>query len=624
MTRFRERGRAHDATIVSRRGTVAELASKANSQPRHCGFRPPTAIASITNASQPLVSFVAGGRQMLVRDYDAFIKETDLNKKRSRETREDIALYGVVGEMGALANAVKRRLIAEQSGVPWNLATDEIVEKLGDTLWYWGSLCQLYADDIDQILRLDIRTLQYQLRATSARGQIFRNAVGPTRVSDFHQKSQVLLAQEDINLDDYRSIAFLTRRTDGRIFVGVCLAVLAQLGAELLRLKFPDVEDQINLVVRRREVPEILSEILWHVSALSSVYQLTLEEILKSNQKKINDRLDKSSPTPSHCDRYPRHEHFPRKMEISFIRVGQDRARMYLNGRKLGDELTDNAYNNDGYRFHDVLHLAVLAHLGWSPVLRALLKKKRKSTPRTDEVEDGARAIIVEEAIIKAIHSEGERVSAPRAKLAGGDPVPLFASHGDITFQFLGFIKGLAKGLEVENNQSWEWERAMLQASEVFCELRKEMQGTVTIDLDARRISFDPLVYIDGAGAVCGMGSVSVDASLYSPAARPHRSDLEWCGEKDRLYRATESDIAAQLATKQAILRALNLPLEQSSYDAIEIKAFGHGVSVKATGPVEEAMWAQKVISFRTTNSLEGSFVRCTALAIADPKDTSR
>ena len=36
---------------------------------------------------------------------------------------------------------------------------------------------------------------------------------------------------------------------------------------------------------------------------------------------------------------------------------------------------------------------------GWSPVLRSLLKLKRKTDPELDENQDGARATIIEEGI---------------------------------------------------------------------------------------------------------------------------------------------------------------------------------------------------------------------------------
>ncbi len=66
-------------------------------------------------------------------------------------------------------------------------------------------------------------------------------------------------------------------------------------------------------------------------------------------------------------------------------------------GVYVGDRLTDNAIEPDDYRFHDVFHYAYVAVLGWSPVIRALLRRKRKSDPKLDDAEDGARAILIEE-----------------------------------------------------------------------------------------------------------------------------------------------------------------------------------------------------------------------------------
>ena len=62
------------------------------------------------------------------------------------------------------------------------------------------------------------------------------------------------------------------------------------------------------------------------------------------------------------------------------------------NGVNTGDRLTDNALEPDDYRFHDVFHYAYAAVLTWSPVTRSLLRLKRKSKPKLDEVEDGALA----------------------------------------------------------------------------------------------------------------------------------------------------------------------------------------------------------------------------------------
>ena len=83
-----------------------------------------------------------------------------------------------------------------------------------------------------------------------------------------------------------------------------------------------------------------------------------------------------------------------------------------INDILVGDAVTDNSWEPDGYRFHDVLHLAHAGILGWSPVLRRMLNRKRKYDRRIDEVEDGARAAIVEEAIAKLVHSYARSVGS--------------------------------------------------------------------------------------------------------------------------------------------------------------------------------------------------------------------
>ena len=100
--------------------------------------------------------------------------------------------------------------------------------------------------------------------------------------------------------------------------------------------------------------------------------------------------------------RCPEGERLPRRFEVELVDVeGEDRqrVRVLINGKPFGAELTDNAYDPDGYRFHDVFHFAYAAVLGWSPITRALLRRKRKSRPLLDEVEDGGRAAVIEEGV---------------------------------------------------------------------------------------------------------------------------------------------------------------------------------------------------------------------------------
>jgi hypothetical protein len=104
-------------------------------------------------------------------------------------------------------------------------------------------------------------------------------------------------------------------------------------------------------------------------------------------------------------------ERFPRRLTIEFVETdsasGSGRAAslklvdaepcdLLTVPSAVGDRLTDNSRRNDGYRYHDAIHLGFLAVLGWSPITRAMLHLKRKSLPDVDEAEDGARAIFAE------------------------------------------------------------------------------------------------------------------------------------------------------------------------------------------------------------------------------------
>jgi hypothetical protein len=175
-------------------------------------------------------------------------------------------------------------------------------------------------------------------------------------------------------------------------------------------------------------------------------------------------------------------EQFPRVMRIVFEeRCIGERHYVFqsMNGVTIGDRLTDNSGVVDNYRFHDVFHLAYAAILGWSPVLRSLLKVRRTSRPDIDEQQDGARAKITEEGISNWIFAHGLRHDA-------------FASADALDFALLKTIAQMVKGYEVEIQPPWMWERAILEGFRVFRALRHHRGGVVTADLDARSLSFEP------------------------------------------------------------------------------------------------------------------------------------
>ncbi len=152
-------------------------------------------------------------------------------------------------------------------------------------------------------------------------------------------------------------------------------------------------------------VAEELGDVMWYVANLSAKLDLDLEEIAALNLKRITERWpteDASVPAKLLDDDYPTEEQLPRLATVRFEEVevdGRMKLRLSSEGTKLGDELTDMNYDDDGYRFHDAFHLTYAAMLGWSPVARSFFKTKRGSDPRVREIEDGGRAVVIEEAI---------------------------------------------------------------------------------------------------------------------------------------------------------------------------------------------------------------------------------
>lgn len=104
-------------------------------------------------------------------------------------------------------------------------------------------------------------------------------------------------------------------------------------------------------------------------------------------------------------------EQLPREFKIRVNQRGSGKSYLQWNGVFIGDPLTDNIADRDGYRFHDVFHFAYAAILHWSPVIRALIKHKRKSQSKYDEEQDSGRAIVVEEGLTAWIFSRAKELN---------------------------------------------------------------------------------------------------------------------------------------------------------------------------------------------------------------------
>jgi NTP pyrophosphatase (non-canonical NTP hydrolase) len=230
----------------------------------------------------------------------------------------------------------------------------------------------------------------------------------------------------------------------------------------------------------KARIREELGDVLWYTSALATKLDLDLDDIARANLEKTRDRWLRTTADPFD-DQYPLAEQLPRTGTFEFVAsvsdAGRPTVRVRHDGRWMGDPLTDNSHVDDGYRFHDVFHLAYAAVLGWSPVTRKLMGRKRKSDPEVDEAEDGGRAIVTEEGIALMAFA----YATSHNYLDGVTR---------LDFPFLNVIKDVTAPYEVGVRTSADWERAILTGFTAWRALRDNNGGTVILDSARRSLTF--------------------------------------------------------------------------------------------------------------------------------------
>ena len=284
-----------------------------------------------------------------------------------------------------------------------------------------------------------------------------------------------------MELNEYQRLANQTDQqpetgnfeTDPRSILVPLLGMAGEVG-ELLGEHKKWLRDGDSYRLFPERVKEELGDLLWYLSNVATKHGLTLEEVADFNLSKTSRRWH-----PVGADRgtrklfdegFPLSERLPRQMDIS-IEEESGIAITTIDGAKYGDPLTDNRYEDDGYRFHDICHLSYASILGWSPTLRALLRRKRKSAPRVDEVEDGGRAIVIEEGISAMVFSYAER----RNFLEGAEGV---------NYDLLRTIKDMTSHLEVSARTEGEWERAIMTGFDIWRKVKAKGKGQINADLD--------------------------------------------------------------------------------------------------------------------------------------------
>jgi hypothetical protein len=226
---------------------------------------------------------------------------------------------------------------------------------------------------------------------------------------------------------------------------------------------------------------------MWDVANLTTKLGFDLNQIAALNLDKTRERWGRRCGLlelrPAFDEGFPAHERLPRHLCVQLktedLPDGRKIVQAYVGNRKLGDHLTDNAYVKDGYRFHDTFHYAFAAILGWSPITRWLLDRKRKSRPEVDEVEDGARAKAAEEAISLFVFSHAKEYN-------------WLAGKASVSSEMLRSIKWMGNGLEVAKCSTGEWEDAIIQGFAAWRVIEHNHGGVLSMDLDQRTIAASP------------------------------------------------------------------------------------------------------------------------------------
>lgn len=375
-------------------------------------------------------------------EYDRAARRTDL--KRDTEPTLGFPLLGLFGETGSLLSEIKKK---QRDPVAYIGYEESVLEELGDALWYLNALADRANLTLsDLAINLDCNLVNWKstgpVELTFKAAELAPDARSAGPSSAFEQSSLRLASEVGLFMTDYRA---------GRL-------------------------DQNRSALKGR-----LIAVLRSLRDAAHDAGLSLESAARANMDKIADRWPLERVYPTLFDEaFPETEQLPRNLIVTFEEFEQDgktASRMTLNDVPIGDPLTDNRAEDDDYRFHDVFHLAHAAHLGWSPTLRRLLRAKRKSDPIVDEVEDGARAVLIEEGIATWIFNHAQRLA-------------LFDGLTSLDYGLLKSVRQFVQGYEVQDSPLWLWEEAILQGYEVFRLVCLHRGGQVGIDLVERKIWF--------------------------------------------------------------------------------------------------------------------------------------
>lgn len=287
-----------------------------------------------------------------------------------------------------------------------------------------------------------------------------------------------------MDFDAYQLEAKKTDRVPGNIDDGPSESVIVPMlglageAGQLLSEYKKHLRDGDAHQLFKDRVAEELGDLLWYTSNVATKFGLSLGDVAKRNLTKTDGRwLGNDHEIVRFDEDMPPNEQLPRQATIEIQPIDKSTVRIYVDGKKAGADLTDNSYDPDGYRFHDVFHFAYAAILGWSPVTRAIIGRKRKSEPTLDQVEDGGRATVIEEGISALVFEYARKHN-------------MLTGVTRLDYHLLRTIGDMTAYLEVSSRSPAEWENAIFQGFSVWRQVVAANGGRLTIDQDKREIIF--------------------------------------------------------------------------------------------------------------------------------------
>jgi NTP pyrophosphatase (non-canonical NTP hydrolase) len=383
-------------------------------------------------------------QELLLDEYQKMAQKT------RKELDKSVFYYGLGSESAGLLAIYKKALRDSEPETIWR---EELIEEMGDTLWYLSNISTMHGFSLNDCAEHKLKRFDNSL--------VLGESLTFTQFQEYSEFYR-LQKEQDVGLRITASL----------------LGIIAESGAVLYKYQ-QHIRGKLK---NNRMSPKKIGTILWYLADIATNFKISLQEVAEHNMEKVSELFGPLTIVQGLFDEeFPWDEKFPRNLEIYFYNYSQDEkkkfCKLYCNGVFIGDRLDDNNQVGDGYRFHDAIHLSHMAILGWSPVLRSLLKLKRKSQANIDNSEDGARAIIIEEAIV-ALNFQYAKAKE------------YFMENDNISTRHLKQIKSLIQDLEVSACSMNQWKKAIIDGFKIYNQLVRNNGGLICVDLRMRTITY--------------------------------------------------------------------------------------------------------------------------------------